>query len=77
MTTLPSMSGAPWRPRVSSGSAPTVPTDADRRSIEHRRRGQGRGGEPAGRSDDRWVTCAECGMEVKADRLSQHRSSQH
>ena len=77
MTTLPSMNGAPWRSRFDpgherpSGADPCRGTD-DRSAHRHRPPT-----DPSEHGGDVWVTCEACGMDVRADRLSQHRATQH
>ena len=73
MTTLPSMTGAPWGPRVGSGPVLSASPDVDRRVDER----QSQVDERSERSSEAWVSCAACGMDVRADRLSQHRATQH
>ena len=75
MTTLPSMIGAPWRPHTLIGVLAT--SEGVRGEVDGRGPGERDRAVVGDRRGDEWVSCAECGMEVRADRLSQHRATQH
>lgn len=76
MTTLPSTTRSLWRRRVGPGAAPAGAAGAGFSIDERTTEPTSPRVEPSERSDA-WVTCTACGMEVRADRLHQHRATQH